>query len=348
MVQLFPPHFTRLFPLHGILWVQFRFGRSVFWQSRCTTISHSPHLTPWATSLAPETKARTSSEQDEDICRLQTHSLELLYRGISTLEATTIHPIIYDKMTLPKALLQVFWPVQNTRKDWTSGLPLEASIRQYYSFGLSRFTTQTIPPWSYPSVFIYARSLTDLEAIAVVPDQILDRRLIKKGNHAIPQVLITWTGLSKDVATWKDYHVVKTRFPKAPAWGQAASSVRGDVTAHGWWTNPGRTLWPKAYSTIYIILSVWRVGPMWRSSENHKTVTQVVLSIEHYSYYWIQYHEVEVPLLVRPILTIHPVSLMSPAIVGGHGSYMCARSSSSLDSFSLSWSRIEVWFGQWL
>ena len=190
--------------------------------------------------------------------------------------------------------------------------------------------------------------LTDLEAIAVVPDQILDRRLIKKGNHAIPQVLITWTGLSKDVATWKDYHVVKTRFPKAPAWGQAASSVRGDVTAHGWWTNPGRTLWPKAYSTIYVILSVWRVGPMWRSSENHKTITQVVISIEHYSYYWIQYHEVEVPLLVRPILTIHPVSLMSPAIVGGHGSYMCARSSSSLDSFSLSWSRIEVWFGQWL
>jgi hypothetical protein len=107
-------------------------------------------------------------------------------------------------------------------------LPLDSTIHLV-------FHVSQLKPFhpDHTLVFSSMPDLTDLEAIAVVPDQILDRRLIKKGNHAIPQVLITWTGLSKDVATWKDYHVVKTRFPKAPAWGQAASSVRGDVTAHG-------------------------------------------------------------------------------------------------------------------
>ena len=80
-------------------------------------------------------------------------------------------------------------------------------------------------------MFSFLPVLTDLEATAAVPDQVLERRLVKKGNTAITQVLVTWTGLPKDTATWEDYYVVKNRFPAAPAWGQAASPAGGDVTA---------------------------------------------------------------------------------------------------------------------
>ena len=71
---------------------------------------------------------------------------------------------------------------------------------------------------------------TDLEAAAAVPDKIIDRRLVKKGNTTIPQVKVLWTSLHQSTATWEDYHVLRQRFPDAPAWGQASSSVGGSVT----------------------------------------------------------------------------------------------------------------------
>jgi len=50
---------------------------------------------------------------------------------------------------------------------------------------------------------------------------------VKKGNKAIPQVLLKWTSLPESSATWEDYYVVKQRFPNAVAWGQAASEGGG-------------------------------------------------------------------------------------------------------------------------
>jgi hypothetical protein len=65
--------------------------------------------------------------------------------------------------------------------------------------------------------------LTDLE-----PEAILDRRLFKKGNTIVPQVLVQWKDLPAEMITWEDYNVVKTRFPEA-AWGLVASSAGGIV-----------------------------------------------------------------------------------------------------------------------
>ena len=62
------------------------------------------------------------------------------------------------------------------------------------------------------------------------PSEILDRRLVKKGNAAILQVLIHWSDLSAASATWEDYEAVHHRFPDAPAWGQARSAGEGTVT----------------------------------------------------------------------------------------------------------------------
>lgn len=44
-------------------------------------------------------------------------------------------------------------------------------------------------------VFQELPKLVDLSAREVEPEQVLDRRLVKKGNHAVPQVLIKWTQL---------------------------------------------------------------------------------------------------------------------------------------------------------
>jgi hypothetical protein len=53
---------------------------------------------------------------------------------------------------------------------------------------------------------------------------------VKKGNSVVPQVLVKWTNLPETSATWEDWHVVKTRFPDAIAWGQSIAQAGGDVT----------------------------------------------------------------------------------------------------------------------
>jgi hypothetical protein len=69
----------------------------------------------------------------------------------------------------------------------------------------------------------------DLTKTDIVPEEIIDRRLVRKGNQAVPQVLIRWSGVPVEAATWEDYYVVKHRFPKALAWGQADIEARGTV-----------------------------------------------------------------------------------------------------------------------
>lgn len=82
----------------------------------------------------------------------------------------------------------------------------------------------------YTPVYDSLPGITDLEAAATQPLAILDRRLVKKGNNAIPQVKLSWSGLPSSATTWEDYNVVKARFPDAPAWGQAGSLAGGGVT----------------------------------------------------------------------------------------------------------------------
>ena len=85
----------------------------------------------------------------------------------------------------------------------------------------------------YTPVYSALPAITNLQASQAVPERVLQRRLVRKGNTAIPQVFVQWSGLSPTSATWEDYHVLKTRYPEAPAWGQAESSAGGAVTAHG-------------------------------------------------------------------------------------------------------------------
>lgn len=85
----------------------------------------------------------------------------------------------------------------------------------------------------YTPVFTTLPPLVDLSKTGIFPEAVLDRRMVRKGNQAVPQVLIQWSGVPVQAATWEDYYVVRNRFPSALAWGQAGSEARGTVMADG-------------------------------------------------------------------------------------------------------------------
>lgn len=83
---------------------------------------------------------------------------------------------------------------------------------------------------NYTPIFAELPKVTDLSISNTVPEVILERRLVKKGNVAVPQVKVKWANLPEEAATWEDFHVLRTRYPDASACGQASSSAGGDVT----------------------------------------------------------------------------------------------------------------------
>jgi hypothetical protein len=64
----------------------------------------------------------------------------------------------------------------------------------------------------YTPVYSTLLVLTDFSQCTLQPKEILERRLVKKGNSATPQVPVQWLGLH-DV-TWEDWNVLLTRFPE--------------------------------------------------------------------------------------------------------------------------------------
>lgn len=83
---------------------------------------------------------------------------------------------------------------------------------------------------NYTPVYHELPQLVDLSVRQVEPEMIMDRRLVQKGNKAIPQVLIKWTNTSANAATLEDYYVIKARFPAVVAWGQATLPEGEGVT----------------------------------------------------------------------------------------------------------------------
>lgn len=44
------------------------------------------------------------------------------------------------------------------------------------------------------------------------PEKILDRKMVKKGNHTATKVLVKWSNLSETEATWEDYWNLRAQF----------------------------------------------------------------------------------------------------------------------------------------
>lgn len=84
-------------------------------------------------------------------------------------------------------------------------------------------------PYHTP-VFSQLLAAVDLSGVQVVPEMILERNMVKHHNKVQVQVLIQWSGLAAEAATWEDYDVLKNRFPDTPAWGHAATQEGGIVS----------------------------------------------------------------------------------------------------------------------
>ena len=97
-------------------------------------------------------------------------------------------------------------------------LPTDSKIHNVFHISqLKPFTA------NYTPVFSDLPAGVDLSSREFFPQEILERRMVKKGNAAVPQVKIRWSALSEDCATWEDYHVLRQRYPDVVLWSEAAS-----------------------------------------------------------------------------------------------------------------------------
>jgi hypothetical protein len=95
-------------------------------------------------------------------------------------------------------------------------LPVESKIHNVFHVSqLKPFTP------NYSPVFSELPVVVDLSTGIFEPQKILERRMVKKGNSAMPQIKVLWSTLPPECATWEDYYVLQRRFPEAAIWKEA-------------------------------------------------------------------------------------------------------------------------------
>lgn len=132
----------------------------------------------------------------------------------------------------PKLAMKYFGPYPVLERVGSAAykLDLPPSSAIHPTFHVSQLKS-FVP--DHTPVFAELPGHAPLDIQDVQPELILDRRLVRKGNKAIPQVLIKWTGIPATSATWEDFYVVKSRFPEALAWGQASNAEGANVMPGG-------------------------------------------------------------------------------------------------------------------
>jgi hypothetical protein len=94
-------------------------------------------------------------------------------------------------------------------------LPPGTSVHPVFHVSLLK-PAPSSPPSTVPA-------LPDVDNNLQIPERVLQRRLHPRRAGAVPQLLIKWSGLDEDLATWEDEEAIRQQFPAAPAWGHAAS-----------------------------------------------------------------------------------------------------------------------------
>jgi hypothetical protein len=131
--------------------------------------------------------------------------------------------------TVPKLSYKYFGPYKIVAKigkvAYKLELPTTTKIHDVFHVSqLKRFVPENTAVSTDLPVHI------QLDSQNLEPEEIMERRLCKKGSAAHVQIKVKWTALPLSQATWEDYDVLRARFPHAPAWGQTGPSGGGGVT----------------------------------------------------------------------------------------------------------------------
>jgi hypothetical protein len=129
----------------------------------------------------------------------------------------------------PKLSYKFFDPYKVTEhiSSATYRLELPAGSQINLVFHVSQLKPFTS---NYAPVYSDLPVLVDFSQEQLMPEAILERKLVKKGNAATPQVRIKWTCLPDLASTWKDWYELVSKFPVVLSWGQDNVSAGGAVT----------------------------------------------------------------------------------------------------------------------
>jgi len=103
----------------------------------------------------------------------------------------------------PKLAYKFFGPFEILEKvgcaAYKLALPSDSQIHNV-------FHVSQLKPFipNHSPVYSDIGTLTDLSTHDTEPELVLDRRLVKKGNSAVPQVLVKWSKLPATSSTWED------------------------------------------------------------------------------------------------------------------------------------------------
>jgi len=129
----------------------------------------------------------------------------------------------------PKLAFKFFGPYEILERigavAYRLNLPVDSKIHPVFHVSqLKDYVPDHTP------VFTNLPKIAELDTVDPMPEAILDRRLVKKGNSATPQGLIKWQHIPAEAATWENLSNLKKRFPSFDAWGQASAPEEGTVT----------------------------------------------------------------------------------------------------------------------
>lgn len=129
----------------------------------------------------------------------------------------------------PKLAFKFFGPFTVLKRigevAYKLDLPATSSVHPVFHVSqLKPFTP------NYSPVFSELPATGDLSTGELLPTEILERRMVKKGSKAIVQIKVQWSSLPPEAATWEDFDVLKCRFPQAPIWEGSATQGEANVT----------------------------------------------------------------------------------------------------------------------
>uniref|UniRef100_A0ACD5U163 Uncharacterized protein n=1 Tax=Avena sativa TaxID=4498 RepID=A0ACD5U163_AVESA len=126
-----------------------------------------------------------------------------------------------------KLAFRFFGPFQVEQKvgDLSYRLKLPETSKLHPVFHVSQLRGGAPPTVVHPEL----PAMDDAAPHHHVPLRVLETRQVRRRKNALEQARIQWSGLPASMATWENLLDLKTRFPRAPAWGQATAKGRGNV-----------------------------------------------------------------------------------------------------------------------